>query len=177
MKLDKLILISTFMVLLFGAKIFAQNDAMQLGSNLNPLRQAPQGGFYDYSDPQAVNIKVAVWGWVRFPGKYIIPAYATVNDLLSFAGGPTDAAHLENLKIMRMNEDSTQTIIKVKYSDMIMMSDESTTSIKSPSLLPNDVLIVAGEPRYYFRDYFSMALSVVSVIVSLATLIVVYARK
>jgi hypothetical protein len=177
MKLAKYILMIICIVLLFGARTFAQNDGMQLGSNLNPFRQAPQGGFYDYSDPQAVNIKVAIWGWVKYPGKYVIPSYATVNDLLSYSGGPTDAAHLENLKLMRMNEDSTQTILNVKYSDLILMTDESKSLIKSPPLKPNDVLLVTGEPRYYFRDYFSMALSVVSVVVSVATLIVVYLRK
>ena len=176
MKLVKCFLIITCIISIFGAKNYAQNDAMQLGSNLNPLRQAPQGGFYDYSDPQAVNIKVAVWGWVKYPGKYIIPAYGTVNDLLSYAGGPTDAARLQNLRLMRMNEDSSQTIIDVKYSDL-MMDVESKSLIKSPPLKPNDVLMVIGEPRYYFRDYFSMALSVASVLVSLATLIIVYVRK
>lgn len=175
MKLSNSMLMITCVVLLFGANVFAQNNGMQLGSGLNS-RLATQGGLYDYSDPQAVNIKVAIWGYVRFPGKYIIPAYSTVNDFLSYAGGPTDAARLENLRLMRMNEDSSQTIIDIKYSDL-MMDVESKSLIKSPPLKPNDVLLVIGEPRYYFRDYFSMALSVVSVVVSVATLIIVYVRK
>jgi hypothetical protein len=176
MKPTKYFLILTCFFALFWAKTFAQNNGMQLGGDLNSLHQQSQGGFYDYSDPQSVNIKVAVWGWVRFPGKYVIPAYSTVNDLLSYAGGPTDAAHLENLRLMRMNADSSQTIINIKYTDL-MMDLESKSLLKSPSLQPNDVLLAIGEPRNYFRDYFSMALSVVSVIVSVATLIVVYTRK
>jgi hypothetical protein len=176
MKLTKYFLIIICFFALLGAKTLAQNNGMQLGGDINSLRQNSQGGFYDYSDPQAVNIKVAVWGWVKFPGKYIIPTYSTVNDLLSYAGGPTDAARLENLRLMRMNADSSQTIINIKYSDL-MMDLESRSLGKSPALQPNDVLLAIGEPRNYFRDYFSMALSVVSVIVSVATLIVVYTRN
>ena len=175
MKPTKYILMIICIITIFGAKAFAQNDAMQLGSNLNPLRQAPQGGFYDYSDPQAVNIKVAIWGWVKFPGKYIIPSYCSVNDLLSFAGGPTDAAHLEDLRLMRMNEDSSQTIINIKYSDL-MIDTETKSVVKSPSLEPNDVLLVTGAPRYYFRDYLSLILSGVSLIVS-AALVFYYLKK
>jgi protein involved in polysaccharide export with SLBB domain len=163
-------------MMLFSAKINAQSDGLQLGSNLNSLRQPSQGGFYDYSDPQSVNIKVAIWGWVKYPGKFIIPSYCTVNDLMSYAGGPTDAARLQNLRLMRMNEDSSQTIIDIKYSDL-MMDIESKSLKKSPSLQPNDVLLVIGEPRYYFRDYLTMGLSIISVLVSFATLIVVYVRK
>ena len=148
MKLTKYFLIITCFITLLSSKSFAQNNGMQLGGDLNSLRQPAQGGFYDFSDPQAVNIKVAVWGWVKFPGKYLIPAYCTVNDLLSYSGGPTDAARLENLRLMRMNPDSTQTIINIKYADL-MMDLKSNNMIKSPSLQPNDVLLVIGEPRYY----------------------------
>jgi hypothetical protein len=176
MKLTKYFLILTCLIALPGLKTYAQNNGMQLGGDLNSLRQTPQSGFYDFSDPQAVNIKVAIWGWVKFPGKYVIPSYCTVNDLISYAGGPTDDAHLENLRLMRMNEDSTQTIINIKYADL-MMDLKSNSMIKSPSLKPNDVLLVVGEPRYYFRDYFTMIVTVGSVIVSLAILLLDYSKK
>jgi len=77
MKLIKYIPVIVCIISFFGAKSFAQNEGIQIGSNLS-ARQTSQGGYYDYSDPQAVNIKVAVWGWVRYPGKYIIPAYSNV---------------------------------------------------------------------------------------------------
>ncbi|MDR3627826.1 MAG: SLBB domain-containing protein, partial [Ignavibacteriaceae bacterium] len=108
MKSNKYIVSILFIVLILAAKAFAQNEGVQLGSSLNQLRQAPQGGFFDYSDPQAVNIKVAVWGWVKYPGRYVIPSYSSINDLISYAGGPTDAARMENIRLMRLNKDSSQ---------------------------------------------------------------------
>jgi len=169
MKLSaKYILIITCIISLYGAKSFAQNEGIQIGSNINPLRTY-QGGFYEYSDPQAVNIKVAVWGWVKYPGKYIIPEYSNVVDLLSYAGGPTDAAHLENLKLIRTNKDSTQTIIDIGSKDL-MVKPVAGNLDKSPPLQPGDVLLVTGEPRLYFRDDLSTVVTIVSAVVSIATL-------
>ncbi len=61
----------------------AQIKDYELGADVAGMRFAPQGGYFNYSDPEAVNIKVAVWGWVRYPGKYTVPSYTTVSDLLS----------------------------------------------------------------------------------------------
>ena len=60
----------------FTITTLAQNENLQLGSSLN--NKVNQGGLYDYSDPSAVNIKVSVWGFVRYPGKYIIPIYCNI---------------------------------------------------------------------------------------------------
>ncbi len=37
------------------------------------------GGYYDYSDPESINIKVSVWGFVKYPGRYVIPEQTTVS--------------------------------------------------------------------------------------------------
>ena len=78
---------------------FAQDKDVQIGSSLNPRIQS-QGGFFDYSDPEAVNIKVSVWGFVKYPGKYVIPEYSNLSDLLSYAGGPTDEARFRGFEII-----------------------------------------------------------------------------
>ncbi|MCL5027540.1 MAG: hypothetical protein M1480_00825 [Bacteroidetes bacterium] len=171
----KHIIIAFFTCLIFTSIIFAQNEGVQIGSNLS-ARQTSAGGYYDYSDPQAVNIKVAIWGWVRYPGKYIIPAYSNVNDLLSYAGGPTDAAHMEHLKLIRTEKDSSETIIPIKYQDLLVENDIKSFP-KAPPLMPGDVLVVSGEPRLYFNNYLSITLSVVSTLVSVATLLYLIVKK
>ena len=78
-------------LLVFGLSIITLNAQIkdyELGADVLGMRYQPQGGYFNYSDPEAVNVKVAVWGWVRYPGKYTVPVYTTVSDLLSFAGGP-----------------------------------------------------------------------------------------
>ena len=171
------IIVLIISILICGASlILAQNEGVQIGSNPNSLRNNTQGGYFDYSDPQSLNIKVSIWGFVKYPGKYIVPEYSNVNDLLSYAGGPTDAARLENMRLMRFNKDSSQSVIDINYKDVLM--DLATSDVtKAPGLEPGDVLLVTGEPRYYFRDYLSMGVSILSAVISITTLLVVIIKK
>lgn len=148
---------------------FAQED-IQIGKSLKDFERQ-RGGFYDYSDPDAINIKVFVWGYVQFPGKYIIPASSSVNDLFALAGGPTEDAKLEDLRLFRINPDSTQTMIKFDYNDLLW-NEKLTKPIKIPDLKAGDILLVPGEPRFFFKDYFSIALSIVSTLSSIAVLLI-----
>ena len=155
--------------LLFQFAALAQSDNLQVGGGLNKMFQ-PQAGFYDYSEPSVVNIKVSIWGFVRFPGKFVIPSYSNIQDLLSYAGGPTDEARLEELRIIRTNSDSSKTIINVNYKDFLMDPEVKTVNT-SQVLKAGDVLLVSGSPRFYLRDYISTILSVVSVLISVIILI------
>lgn len=148
----------------------AQTGDVKIGADINQLRNA-QGAYYDYSDPEAVNIKVAVWGFVRNPGKYLVPSYINVSDLLSYAGGPTDQAKLEDLRIYRTLPDSTQTMIKFDYNDLLWGENLKNKKASVPNLVVGDILLVPGEPRLYFNDYFSMSLSVISTLISLTILV------
>lgn len=155
--------------LVLTAALFAQNSELQVGSNTNQLRQN-QGAYYDYSDPTSLNIKVSVWGFVKYPGKYIIPVESNVYDLLSYAGGPTDDAHLDDLRIFRTLEDSSQSMIKFNYNDLLW--DENLNEFKgAPGLDAGDILLVPGSQRLYFKDFAQLGLSLLSVLISLTILI------
>jgi protein involved in polysaccharide export with SLBB domain len=157
------------LIITFSVLSYAQNGDIQIGSNLNQFRQS-QGAFYDYSDPESVNIKVAVWGFVKYPGKYILPINSSVNDLISLSGGPTDDAHLHELKLIRMSEDSSQFVIDLQYKDVMWDNDVKVIS-KNQEISAGDILVVPGEQRLYFRDYFSISLAVVSTLISLSILV------
>jgi len=155
--------------LLFVLNLFAQDD-VQIGTSLGQFRQS-QGGYYDYSDPEAVNIKTSVWGFVKFPGKYVIPHYSNAFDLLSYAGGPTEDANLDDIRIFRINEDSSQVFIELDYKDFLW-NNELTSKKEAPKIYSGDILLVPGKDRLYFRDYFTLTLSILSVLISLAILII-----
>lgn len=158
-----------YFIILLTLSLFAQDD-LQVGSTLGPYRQT-QGAFFDYSDPESVNIKVSVWGFVKYPGKYVIPHYSNAYDLLSYAGGPTEDANLDDIRIFRVDKDSVQEFIQLNYNDLLW-SEELTSNKEGPKILSGDILLVPGEERLYFRDYFSLTLSVVSVLISLSILII-----
>ena len=161
--------IKFFIVLFaFSSISFAQED-IQIGTTLIPYNRF-NGGLYDYSLPDAINIKVLVWGYVEFPGQYIIPSFNGVNDLLALAGGPTQDANIDDLRLFRLNPDSSQSMIKFDYNDLLW-NDKLEKPIKIPDLQAGDILLVPGETRYFFWDYFSFALSFVATIAIVAALV------
>jgi hypothetical protein len=152
---------------LFSLKLMAQDT--QLGSRDLGVRSY-QGGFFDYSDPQALNIKVSIWGFVNYPGKYIIPSYSTVADLISYAGGPNENAELDDIRLYRLNEDGSENIIQIDYNNLMWETDLNYNR-QVPELKASDVLTVTGSRRLYFNDWLSMGLSVFSALISLTILI------
>ncbi len=161
---------SLIAILLLSGVLFAQSRDYEIGS-YNPQMQRYNGGFYDYSDPTDINIKVSVWGFVKYPGRYVVPQYTDVLDLLSYAGGPTDYAHLDDLRIYRILPDSTQIMLKFDVND-IWWGDSLTTRVAHlPKLQAGDILSVPGSAKYYTRDWIMMGVSILSVMISLAILL------
>lgn len=157
-----------FFFILLASNINAQDDSYQLGS-YSTYRS--QGGFYDYSDPKSVNFTVSVWGYVRFPGRYLVPISTTVSDLLSYAGGPNADAQLDDLRIYRKGNNSDDNLIKFTYNDLLWEDNIEFQKRYVPDLQANDILMVPGTQRYFFRDYLSIFLSFLSAISTVVILI------
>ena len=173
---DKKLLVFVILFIISAMKLNAQAQDYKLGADLIP-RYSQSSGFFDFSDPEAVNIKVAVWGFVRYPGKYVVPIYTNVSDLLSYAGGPTDAAHLDDLRLFRTNADSTQQLIKLHYDD-VMWEDNLTTKFKrADALEAGDILVVPGAPRIYTREAVGIWISILSALISLSILVLNIVRN
>lgn len=161
---------SVVVLVILAQNLFAQSNDVRLGAQYTGLYQR-QGGLYDYSDPETINMRVSVWGFVKYPGKYQVPIYTTVSDLLSYAGGPTDDSDLEDLRLYRRMEDSTQHLISFNFNDLLWADKLEVENRKVPKLQGSDLLIVPGEPRLYFQNWFRVGLSVFSALVSLTLLI------
>lgn len=170
------IFILIFLVL--PAISFSQLDRQEVGNDAF-LNQ--QGGFYNYGDRDKVNIYVNVWGYVRYPGKYLIPQGSTVQDLISYSGGPNTESKLEDIILYRPKSDSLSIskdlIIKLNYNDLFWTDNVSSKVRINPDLLPGDVLIMKGEPRYFARDNVNFILSISAVLISLGILVVSIVRK
>jgi protein involved in polysaccharide export with SLBB domain len=119
-------------------------------------------------------MKVSLWGAVRIPGYYIIPSYTNVHDLISYAGGPIETSKIEDIRIIRMNQDSTLTMIKCDMSDYY--NDNDITKIKRPDLLkPGDTVIIpATAPKLFFRDYLTYGATFLSILASIVLIFIYY---
>lgn len=135
-----------------------------------------QGGYYNYGDKDKVNIDVNIWGFVKYPGKYLIPKGSTVQDLISYSGGPVIDASLQEILLYKPKNDSlniyNDQVIKIDYDDLFWTEKASSKTRLNPVLNPGDILIMKGEPRYFSRDNVSFVLSISSVLISLGILVI-----
>ena len=172
--MQKLYLLFFIVFIIYPVYLSAQEKDYQIGMDPNSFRQST-GGYYDYSDPNGINIKVAVWGYVKYPGRYVIPVRSDIKDLMSYAGGINDDAFLDDLRIYRIEKDSTQLLLQFNYEDL-WWGEKLNQDINLARLQAGDVLIVPGRPRLYWENYFTLVLSSLGFLVSVATLILVTAN-
>jgi hypothetical protein len=164
------------LVLIFLSSIAqSQDDKVKVG--YKPQQFSQTGGFFDYSDPDKVNIEVNVWGYVRYPGKYMIVRGKTMLDVLSYAGGPVTDAQTEKLRLFRPKNDSLNIpkdqILYFDYNDLLWGKEVKDISQRNNTvMLPGDVLIVPGYQRLFFRDDLLLVLAITSTLVSLGILAV-----
>ena len=167
--MQKLCLLFFIVFIIYPVYLSAQEKDYQIGLDPNFLRQST-GGYYDYSDPNGINIKVAVWGYVKYPGRYVIPIRSDIKDLISYSGGINDNAFLDDLRIYRLDKDSTQLLLKIDYEDL-WWGENWKPNIDLSKMQAGDVLIVPGRPRVYWESYLSLILSSLGFLISVATLV------
>jgi hypothetical protein len=159
-------------VLLLTTVSWGQVKDYQLGVDRLNGRSNYNGGYFNYSEPLNINIKVAVWGFVKYPGRYFVPISTTVTDLLSYAGGPTDDAHTDQLRLYRVRADGMNELYTFDYDDLLWGDSLKFKHREIPKLQAGDILVVPGSQRLYFKDWASLTLSLISVLISLTILIV-----
>lgn len=164
-------LISLFFLLLILSVTAIAQDDIQIGSPNNDYRNQRQGGLFDYSDPAGINMKVQLWGYVKYPGYYIVPVKTSINELISFAGGPNEEALLNDIRVLKTEPDSSVAMFKYNFNDM-MWEDSLKSRIEFVRLTAGDVVVVPGEPRYFLRQDVSFYLSVVTALASVVALII-----
>lgn len=131
-----------------------------------------RSGLHDFSDPGAVNIKVAVWGYIAMPGKYIVPEYTSISDLISYAGGPSQDAEMDDLRIYRVLEDGKEEMMKFSYNDIMWENNLSSKLRAMPNLKASDILVVPGSPKLFFRDWFNIGMQIFSVALTIVNLVI-----
>ena len=164
------------LLLLFLTQIsYSQDDNFKLGKT----QYQNTASVYDLGDPNGVNIEVNLWGFVKFPGRYIVPYNSTLIDVMSFSGGPIESSNLEEIRIFRPSKDSLKsknTIIKLNYEDLMWSDDIKQGNLNNPVLQAGDIIIVMEENRYTLRENLLFVLPIVTSIVTIATFIITISK-
>lgn len=137
--------------------------------------------YYNYSDKDKVNFEVSVWGYVKSPGKYLIPKGTSFIDLISLCGGPLVEAKLEDVRIVRLKNDTLNVkddiIINLNYNDFLWEEKIQTPNKVNPVLYPGDIILIPGGPKYFFRENLGIILAGISTLSSIAVLLITIFRK
>lgn len=176
MKLKFFIFVVLLCSVVHGA--FAQDGKEKIGPEELKITGA---NYYNYADKERVNIEVNLWGYVKNPGKYLIPKGTTFLDLVTLGGGPVQDSNLEDIRIIRPKNDTlritSDQIINLNYNDYLWGEKVSQTGKSNPVLMSGDIVLVPGSPRYFFRDNLSFILSISSVLISLGILVLTITRN
>lgn len=169
-------LIFTVLLFILSVKLFAQDGKDKIGLEELKIQGA---NYYNYSDKERVNIEVNLWGYVKNPGKYLIPKGTTFLDLVTLGGGPIPDSNLEDIRIIRpKNETVTQDqIINLNYNDYLWGERVNPQGKGNPTLVSGDIILIPGSPRYFFRDNLNFILSISSVLISLGILVLTISRN
>lgn len=162
-------ILTLFVILCLFEFVQAQDD-IQVG-RLGGEGTATVGALYNYSDPNSVNFRIQLWGYVRFPGFYVVPAGTSLNELISLAGGPQEDASLDDIRVVRIKEGSPTTMVKYNYDDLVWQ-DEINNKVEYVTLNAGDVVIVPGEPRYFAREDVAFYLGILTSLASIGALVI-----
>jgi len=107
----------------------------------------PSAEYYSTIPDAKVLVPVSIWGEVREPGLHFVPMGGSVAQSISAAGGPTSAASLPSIKLIRNSKELTLDLYgealskSVKQNDLILID----RSIKSDlPLIFSSVSVVLG---------------------------------
>lgn len=162
-------LIFLLLCLVLTTAAMAQTNDYRIGSSTYGTQRS--GGFYDYSEPQTVNIKVSIWGFVRFPGRYLIPINTTTQELISYAGGPNEDAQLEDIRLYRTMDTGESVLIKMDLNDLMWEETLKNTKKVDFQVKAGDILLIPGTQRLYFSNYLQLTLAVFSALISFGILL------
>lgn len=60
--------------------------------------------YYYIGKPGELTMQVNLWGAVKSPGRYEVPSGTDLVQLLSYAGGPLEAASMDDIKVTRVTK-------------------------------------------------------------------------
>jgi protein involved in polysaccharide export with SLBB domain len=123
--------------------IYTQNSYSQDYQLQPPIQYGDRPAQYILGSNDVLLITVNLWGHVQKPGIYSIPSSFGLIDLLSSAGGPLSTARLNDVRIIRKNQE----VITINLEEFIKTGNKDLLI----ALQPGDIIIVSGSISSIFR--------------------------
>lgn len=119
------------------------------------IKPAGEGNQYYLGQANELLMRVNVWGRVKNPGQYFVPATTDLITLISAAGGPESRSRLTDVKVVRGGTGNTSEVIEVNLKKYLKTGDKRLI----PSLKPEDTVIVNGSAWQLFTEVMTVSAS------------------
>ena len=140
MELFRKILIILILFTVFLHSQSSQNQSLQnIIRQNNNILMPTSNQKYITSQDGTIRMFVNVWGQVNKPGTHLVYEDINILNLLSICGGPKEGANLSKIKIIRENQDSTGSNIKILNIENFLEKGSRQDLIK---LKPYDTVII-----------------------------------
>jgi len=129
--------------------------------------------YYYIAKPSELSMQVNIWGFVNNPGRYEVATSTDLLELLSYAGGPTQDALMDDVRITRSYERSEKGPPAEIYVDLENLTEVSTTDL---ILYPNDTIFIDHSSWINVRDLFVVITTAAIVTSAVAQVIIAVDR-
>jgi len=148
-------------ILIFGAAFAQESVKTQTSTTGRFGDRSPASRYILSTTSDALLMTVKVWGEVQKPGLYDVPIGTDLIELISSAGGPTEAAQLSKIKIIHGSEKKGRgQVMKINVKEFLETGDLSMI----PEIKPDDTIIVPMKPSQYVRVSLSWTQQLMSLI-------------
>lgn len=166
-KAAKFLVMAVFSVhigLFMPVVVLAQGQQMgQVNQSTATIKRVGEASQYYLGESNELLIRVNIWGRVKQPGQYFVPATTDLITLISVAGGPVDRSRLTDVRVVRTGENGEAEVFTVDIKKFLKTGDKRII----PDLQPEDTVVIHGSIWQVVAD-------VVQVIGQLATVGLVY---
>jgi hypothetical protein len=145
---------------LVGAQSEFNLQEIALPSEVKDLPKNPGALYYSNSVKNKVLIPVHMWGEIKQSGLHFVPSDTTFVKGISLAGGPTSAAKLENIVLIRSTPNGS---FKEIEFDLSKGGDASAHQFK---IEPGDTIFIKKETFYENRNYYTSLIGIFITVLS-----------
>ncbi|MCU7499619.1 MAG: SLBB domain-containing protein [Bacteroidota bacterium] len=98
--------------------------------------------------------KVNIWGYVKNPGRYEVPASTNLVQMIAYAGGPRDHALMDEVKVFRdtqtggsiIKEINVEEPSKVRQTDLQILDEDTIVIDHSSAVTIGEIFSFIGAP-------------------------------
>jgi len=141
-------LLSGLMILYTAVPVWGELEAKIPKDAVESSGPRPAQYYFSLGTQDELLMKVNIWGQVLKPGQYLVPDNTDIVSLISFAGGPTENARINRIKVVRTMGGKRE-VITINLKNYLESADPESVLL----LKPGDTIVISGSIFHMFARF------------------------